>query len=1187
MRLKCLDIQGFKSFPDKINIGFDRGITAIVGPNGSGKSNVSDAIRWVLGEQSNKSLRSTKMEDVIFSGTSNRKPQGFAEVSLTIDNGDHALNLDYNEVMITRRYYRSGESEYFINKAPARLRDINELFMDTGIGRDGYSIIGQGTIDQILLGKSEERRSMLEEVAGISKFRYRKNEAQRKLEATEENLIRLGDIVNELRERLPNLEHQAEKAHRYLAMYEEKKGLEIALWLEELDQIKENASKIEEHYSIAKGQLEDLSVEIENIEQEISNLFNENITINTQIDRIRQQQTAWEEQLGALSSQQAVLKSQAEFEKGVIARLEQDLNAALGRREDLEQNMQQLSGDISGRQEEIGRIEEKIRIVFGEIEAITAKGEDQRRKAGDFQAALEENSRRRTRLQMEMISADSVAQTQTGRLEELLQAREEQGAQTRQLEEELAAIRSRLETKTQELESERNASAGLRKMLEIRERTWKEALEAEQRCESQRGALEQRARILSEMEKHHEGFGGAVKLVLEQSSRGILTGIIGPVSKLIRVDKQYLTAIETALGAAIQNIVTTDSKAAKNAMLLLKNRSAGRATFLPLKSLTPKKITEDFSGRPGFIGIADQLVDTEEENRKAIAFLLGRTLVCDTIDHALSLAKESANRFRVVTLDGQVINAGGSMTGGSAARSAGLLSRGLELEKISEELQAKTKEHEALAAQLERAAHEKGNLEARFTASEEAAQLLEEEQTRLTGLLENKEVVNASYQALSASLEREEQAVRSVLSEAEGQAKERREQMEALEAEAAALQKELTSLQGLDSGDQARLEQLKQQASALELDKMSFFKEIEGIQTLIGQLEAQLGLLGQEESEKNTQIEESKKKIDAAHAGAAEIEAQADVLRGKQEESALKTKALAQTRQDQEHRQTLYRAEQKEKSAAKDRLIEEVSRLEHKLSGIADQSDRLIAQLLDVYELTVSEAKNLVIPLEDRAEARRRVHALKGSIKALGSVNLESIEEYNNVKERFDFMDGQVQDLVRSRSELEKIIRELLSQMKEIFSEKFLELNNEFQRVFSELFGGGTAKLILSDPEDVLNCDIDVKAAPPGKIIKNLVSLSGGERAFTAICLYFAILKVRPTPFCIVDEIEAALDDVNVTRFANYLRRYCDTTQFICITHRRGTMEEADVLYGVTMPEQGISKLLTINVKEMAEQLNL
>ena len=1182
-----MDIQGFKSFPDKISIGFDHGITAIVGPNGSGKSNVSDAIRWVLGEQSNKSLRSTKMEDVIFSGTAKRKPQGFAEVSLTIDNSDHALSVDYNEVMITRRYYRSGESEYFINKSPARLRDIHELFMDTGIGRDGYSIIGQGTIDQILLGKSDERRSMLEEVAGISKFRYRKNEAERKLASTEENLVRLTDIVGELEERIPGLERQAEKARKYLAMYEEKKDLEIALWLEELDQIKENARKIDEQHSIAKGQLDDLSIEVDNIEQEINQLFEENIRINTEIDRIHQQQKSWEEQLGGIGSQKAVLESQAEFEQGTIDRLEQELSSVGTRKEEAESKILEYNQAIEEKTAAIQNIEEQISAILNTIQEITAKGEEQQQKTVALQQALLTNSGERNQLQMEMISVRSGIESYQGRLADLAETKAGQAEQIQAVESELSDLNRQIKEKNEEKESEQNSLAGLRKMLEIKERAYNEAAKTEQKCAIERNALEQRSRILSEMEKHLEGFGGAVKQVLEQSRHGVLQGIIGPVSKLIKVDEEYLVAIETALGAAIQNIVTKDNIAAKNAMLWLKRQKGGRATFLPLNSITPKGIKEDYSKSNGFVGVADELVEVDPANRKAIEFLLGRTLVCETIDHAMALAKTIQNRYKIVTLDGQVINAGGSMTGGSAAKSGGLLSRGIELEKIEKALADKSKVYEECEKRLENATREKNTLEARLTASQDAIHLLDEELQRIHGLCESKEVVLASYKELNDGYDREAQTIREAMATSEERCKALEEQHSALEKAAADLQGELTSLQGLSSEDQQKMADLKQKSADFEMDKVSLFKEIEGIRSLIGQLENQLNMIGKEAEEKNAQIAASRLRIEEAKAAAEALDHQAKELRDLQNDGETRTRELAQLRQDQEQRQTTYRSEQKEKNAAKEKLIQEVERLDNKIAGISDQSDRLIAQLLDMYELTVTEAKAVAKPLEDRAEAKKRVHSLKGSIKALGSVNIESIEEYNTVKERYDFMNGQVQDLIQSKAELEKIIRELLSQMKDIFSEKFNLLNSEFQKIFAELFGGGTAKLVLSDPEDVLNCDIDVKAAPPGKIIKNLVSLSGGERAFTAICLYFAILKVRPTPFCVVDEIEAALDDVNVTRFANYLRHYCEKTQFVCITHRRGTMEEADVLYGVTMPEQGISKLLTINVNEIAEQMKI
>ncbi len=1187
MRLKCLDMQGFKSFPDKINIGFDHGITAIVGPNGSGKSNVSDAIRWVLGEQSNKSLRSTKMEDVIFSGTAKRKPQGFAEVSLTIDNEDRALNVDYNEVMITRRYYRSGESEYFINKSPARLRDIHEMFMDTGIGRDGYSIIGQGTIDQILLGKSEERRSMLEEVAGISKFRYRKNEAERKLATTEENLIRLNDIVGELRERLPNLERQADKAKKYLAMYEEKKSLEIAIWLQELDQIKINAQKIEENHAIAKGQLDDLSIEVENMEQEINDLFQKNVDINAEIEQIRLQQSEWDEQISALNAQKAVLESQAAFEQETIARLEQELSSVNTRKEELHGRVGTHRAEIAEKEEKIREIEQQIAAVFKETESIIAKSEDQRKRAEELQEKLQANAAERNRLQMDSISLSSSMDSHHQRVAELEEAAKEQQAKIDEVVAELEAIDREQLQKAEEIESEQNARAGLKKMLEIKDRNYQEALEAEQKSAQKMDALAQREKILSEMERHLEGFGGAVKLVVEQSNRGILQGIVGPVSKLIKVEEEYLIAVETALGAAIQNIVTKDAKAAKNAMLMLKNKGAGRATFLPLNEITPKGVQEDFSDQAGFLGIADSLVKTDAANQKAIAFLLGRTLVCQTIDDALNLAKVCKNKYKIVTLDGQVINAGGSMTGGSAAKSAGLLSRGIELRRIAEELEETTKRHEELQGKLEKAAAEKATLDARLQGAEDAIHQLTEERLRLAGLYENKAVVKESYEAILEGYHREKETVLTAFGESESRLGENQKKQEVLLAEGKALEEQLTSLQGLGADDQAKMEALKAKNASFEMEKVSLFKEIEGLNSLIGQLEGQLLLIDKEEEEKAAHIEASRAKIEQAKAEAASMEEQAESLKNQHKGGKDRIDALVQSRQDYEQKQTQYRADLKSKNESKAKLIEEVTRLDHRLAGITDQSDRIIAQLLDVYELTVTEAKEVSLPLDDYAEGKRRVQSLKASIKNLGAVNIESIEEYNAVKERYDFMDGQVRDLTESKIELEKIIRELLSQMRDIFSEKFALLNSEFQKIFSELFGGGTAKLVLSDPEDVLNCDIDVKAAPPGKIIKNLVSLSGGERAFTAICLYFAILKVRPTPFCVVDEIEAALDDVNVTRFANYMRHYSDKTQFVCITHRRGTMEEADVLYGVTMPEQGISKLLTINVNEIAEQVGI
>ena len=1186
MRLKCIDIQGFKSFPDKINISFDRGITAIVGPNGSGKSNISDAIRWVLGEQSNKNLRSTKMEDVIFSGTTNRKPQSFAEVSLTIDNTNRALDIDYNEVMVTRRYYRSGESEYFINKSPVRLRDINELFMDTGIGRDGYSLIGQGTIDQILLGKTEDRRSMLEEVAGISKFRYRKTEAERKLASTEENLVRLKDIVSELEERIPSLEQQAGKARKYLALYEEKKDLEISLWVAELASIQENAKKIEDDYANARGQLEGLSVEADNIEKEINHLFEDNVRINARIADIQQPQLTWSDTLAELGSQKAVEQSRVEFERGVIEKIRDELSNVACRGDETKTQIEGIEKEIAEKSGEIEAINQKIAAAYDKISEIYAKGQDHepvpqnRRKTEALSESVLHNQRERNELQMELVSLRSNIDIQEKRKEELVALCDSQDRQIEAVAQEVAGIENLIRDTSEEKSNEKNSADGLDKMFGIKSRAYEQALEKEQKCRREIDSLEQRRHILSEMEKHLEGFGGAVKAVLEQSRHGALKGIHGTVSQLIKVDEKYVTAIETALGAAIQNVVAEDQTAAKNAILWLKSKNAGRATFLPLDNLSLNPITERIEHKAGYIGHADQLVQADKGVQSAITYLLGRTLVCDQIDHAISLAKSLHNRYKVVTLDGQVIHAGGSMTGGSAAKSAGLLSRGIELEKIESELDLKNKEFANASSALEKASREKNALEGQIHSFAESIQRLEEEETRLRGLLENKTIVLTSYRQLLQGQKQELDSLNTVIAEEGARINSLEEKEAGLLEQEHTLQEEMVSLKGLTDVDKAETDALHTEISSFEVRKIGYLKEIEGQRSMIGQLQGVLEQFGSETSEKERQIEFSEKNIEDAIAFADKIAQQEQQIREKQAESDAQIQTLSAQRQEQEQLQTSYRTQQKEKNSAKEKMIGEVSRLEGKINGISAQTDQIVSQLLDVYELTVSEAREEAKQLENITEARKRVYTLKNGIKNLGNVNIDAIEEYDAVKSRYDFMNNQVNDLIESKAELEKIIRELLSRMKDIFAEKFELLNRAFQKIFSELFGGGTAQLVLSDPTDILNCEINVKAAPPGKIIKNLVSLSGGERAFTAICLYFAILQICPTPFCIMDEIEAALDDVNVTRFASYLRRYCNTTQFICITHRRGTMEEADVLYGVTMQEKGISQIINIDLDE-------
>ena len=1187
MLLKSLELQGFKSFPDKIKIEFGTGITAIVGPNGSGKSNVSDAIRWVLGEQSNKTLRSSKMEDVIFSGTTQRRPQGFAEVSLTIDNSDRELSIDYSEVTVSRRYYRSGESEYFINKTQTRLRDIHELFMDTGIGRDGYSIIGQGKIAEILSPKSEDRRQIIEEVAGISKYRYRKNEAQRKLDATEENLMRLGDIVGELSDRLPSLEAQSNKAKKFLVMYDEKKSLEISLWMAEIEKIKENARDYEEKYNIAKGSLEDITVEINNLEKEITDIFEKNKDINIEIEQRRNALSGFEEKMSELTSRMAVLETGIRFENENIEKITEEINAAIEKSEEIRASIGQRKEAIEEKAARISEIEKATGELYLEIEQVSKSGEDVRREIAGIRQQKFDLSEQKNVVNIQKVSFAASVSSKSARKTELeaeLNAREQSASAVR---EEIASLETELTEKEETKTRAENSANGFRKMLEVKQKRYDEQKALVEKTEAERSKTEQSLKILSDMEKHLEGFAGSVKTVLESSRHGTLSGIMGTVSQLIRVDKKYIIAIETALGNALQDIITKDEKAAKNAMLLLKNNRAGRATFLPLSEIVPKPCNKDEFSGSGVVGIANELVTVSDKTcESAITFLLGRTIVCETIDDAIAVSRSMKAKYKTVTLDGQVVNPGGSMTGGSTAKSAGLLSRGIEIERLEKLLEKQDEELDGLYESFDKSEEEKNELSARLDGVMSEIRVCEEEITRISDLRDSKLVIEKSFADLIDGCKSELLSVAEEIEAANSTIAKLEAEIEVFDEKIQKADDVLLSLEGKTDEESAKIEEIKQKISENDMSKMGILKDIETERSVIEQLEIQITAFSNEESDKQARIDASKNNIAENEKGIAELSTQAAELENSQNEGKTRIAELIEERNKAEAEQTEFRTKQRDSLNTKEQLLQEVTRFENKLLNVSEQTDRIVDHLLE-YELTVTEASKLAQPVENMPEAKKRVSELKNSIRALGNVSVESIEEYQAVKERFDFLDGQMTDLKNAKADLEKIIKELLWQMTTIFSEKFAQLNQEFGKIFAEMFGGGKAELILLDPEDVLGCGIDIRVAPPGKIIKNIVSLSGGEQSFTAIALYFAILKIRPTPFCMVDEIEAALDDVNVDKFAAKLRDYCDNTQFIVITHRRGTMEEADVLYGVTMQEKGISKILTIDVNEMERQLKL
>lgn len=1188
MILKSLEMQGFKSFPDKTVLEFNKGITAVVGPNGSGKSNISDAVRWVLGEQSTKNLRGAKMEDVVFMGTSLRKAKGYAEVTLRFDNKDRSLGKDTDEVAITRRYYRSGESEYLINGENSRLRDINELFMDTGLGRDGYSIVGQGKIAEMVSSKAGERREMLEEASGISHFRYRRNDANKRLAAAEENLLRLRDILTELEGRVGPLKTQSEKAQKFLVLAEEKKQLEIGTWLYTIDRTNDRLREQEHKIATAEAGHKAAAQELEIIGEKIDKAAEDTQAINVQIEEVRNVSAKHEEQAAALDAQIRVEENSVQHNEEAIERLKKDklseneteqhlderiaeakqnAAASTAQCEALQAELAALSTQQESTLSDAARYSEKAAALSGEVSALSVTIADNRVTAETANSSVEE-----IRARIAAIDAQ-------------LGGRQDTYTQYKANEEKAqSALNDCLET----IKSVQNAMDGYSMRFESRAKkaeTIKANMEEKAR---EVHKMQDRIRLLSDLEKNMEGYQGAVKAVMREAGRGALRGIHGPLSQLISVKPKYSVAIETALGAAIQNIVTDNENDAKRGIQFLKESRAGRATFLPISAIRARALNENgLDDQYGFVSIASDLVSCDRRYTEIIRAQLGRTVVAEDMDAAIAIAKRYNHRFRIVTLDGQIMNAGGSMTGGSRTQNAGILSRGNEIEKLKTALQAAetelrgmesdhklfTEDLAAARADLEgaqgdllRANEEKIRCEGELKLAKEqllsvsgtVRELAEEKETlscRAETILKNAADARASLESLSKDLQAKEELLEKLTGDRAALAAER----EALSQKAA---------------------DLKLQIMALEKDAQASTDEVQHLENRKLSHTDKQGALDSEIADYEQKNAQLLLNIENLRANAAQLRENTGDARQKIDELIAERDAIVKEQNDL---RTLERA----KSVERENLSGELARLEERKISMRKEYDDLTAKLYEEYQLTRREAAALEIIIEDYALAGKRLNELKGQIRALGSVNVSAIEEYKEVSERYEFMSEQISDVERSRDELNKLIHELTDKMAEQFREKFRQINNAFGETFSELFGGGRAELLLSDERNILESDIEIKVQPPGKNLKSIEPLSGGEKGLAAISLLFAILKITPAPFCIFDEVEAALDDVNVSRYAQYLRRMTGNTQFIVITHRRGTMEEADVLYGVTMQESGVSKLLELKTAEMAKQLGL
>ena len=1185
MKLKAVEMQGFKSFPDRTKLTFDDGITVIVGPNGSGKSNISDAIKWVFGEQSVKSLRGAKMEDVIFGGSASRKPTGFAWVSLFIDNTDRSIEIDTDEVVITRRLYRSGESEYRINNNPVRLKDINETFMDTGLGRDGYSVIEQGKIAEIVSAKSTQRREIFEEAAGISKFRYRKTEAERKLTQAEDNLIRLRDIMQELEDRVGPLKAQSEKAKQYVVLAEEKKSLEISLWLEQLAKLGRQMAELEDKTLLAANDRTTAQKRLEEIERETEEIQQKTQELNLYIEHKRDRIREWETAISEAKVNAAVKQNTVTHNEETIRELQDEWERSMLSAGELEEKLTGLREDCALLQKEA---EETARRWEESQKALEAKRQEERRLATEQSALalqkqeLQENIHR---AELSAETAGTLAEETVDRLEALRGQAKNKDENLTRLREELAGHRAFAEELRERLESLQNSKNGYLFKLKSRSDKIAEVESRQRNSEKLAGEKLQRAQVLTDLEKNYESFNNSVKFVMKQAGAGALRGVIGPVSALIRTENRYSTAVEIALGAAIQNIVVQDETAAKRAIALLKERGAGRATFLPLTNIRANPIREsDLAARGGYVGLASELVQCEERYRAVMDSLLGRTVVAEDIDAAAAIAKAYGYRYRAVTLDGQVVNAGGSMTGGSVNKNASILSRRGEIDALTAEAKKYAAQVEELETQLTELRREADTI--RATVEGIAA----EEKTAREDLISAQTLVSRLTASTEEAEQLNEQALREY-DELTARVEELRKQKLTGGELVKKLTEEVARLNRMDVESTAAhtalteaIEEAARQVTDLQMEAITRRKDCEAAQSVIAQLENQqsgseaaLTELRQKQEQLQKENEAIRAEIEEITAGAAGGGSEIETLRRDIKEADGQKDTL-------EARRSILTRESGDAITKREAAASELVRLQEKSEAMQEQQNGISTKMWEEYELTRSEAAETAIPLEDVPAAQKRLTELRGRIRGLGAVNVAAIEEYEEVSGRYRFMKEQIDDAENAKKELTRLIAELSAKMSAIFTERFAGINRHFGEIFRELFGGGHAELRLTDATDPLETGIEIIVQPPGKIIKNLSALSGGEQAFVAICIYFAILRVNPAPFVLIDEIEAALDDVNVGKFAAYLHRMTDHTQFISITHRRGTMEQGDVLYGVTMEEEGISKLLRLDVAEMEKK---
>ncbi len=1184
MYLKSLEIQGFKSFPDKISLTFDKGLTAVVGPNGSGKSNIGDAVRWVLGEQSTKTLRGNKMEDVIFSGTVARRPMGFAAVTLNIDNSDGKLSDFGNDVSITRKIYRSGESEYSVNGKSCRLKDINELFMDTGLGRDGYSIIGQGRIAEIVGAKSGERRDIFEEAAGISKFRYKKLEAERRLKSAQENILRLNDIIAELKQRVEPLKIQAEKAQKFIALAEERKKLEVSVWVTQLDEFRQKLENLDEKVLISRSEYENTENDIVDEEEKLRKSYRNMQECTIKSDEIRRKMIAEEQESSQRKSDIAVYENDIGHCHEAIEKAEKSIRKAEQTRHEYRNTIKKLENKIANLEEQ----KNKLKIQINEAEFKSGSAEEKNlqlgREAEKFNNEINSLHIRYNELKFTAESAEKTVADEKIKLEELLSGSNDIKRNIAEYNERISENHVLLENNCARIEELKNKISGLEMLYNSRKVGFDNAKEKFEKIFYELRNNQQKRKILNDLENSMEGFAGSVKQVLKASKQGRISGVFGTVAQNIRVEKQYSVAVETSLGGSMQNIIVENEDIAKRCIRFLKEQKGGRATFLPLTSVKGYELKEHgLADCTGFIALANRIVNYDEKFSGIISSLLGRIVIVEDIESATQIAKKYNYKIRIVTLDGQIINAGGSFTGGSVQKSSGIITRKNEIETLDSEIKKLTEQRNGFESEMEKLRAESEKLRYDREAAKSELRELESKEIRLNAEISSLKSLVLQLDSQTSNSGRQISELNEKIRIAESSGTEAKKKAETIGIQIKNAEENLLNIQNKRESLRLERAEISEMVSSLKVHDIEISKDIEVQKIEIGRINSELSVLDNGNKYFEDEIVQQNKVI---------AQRQEEIQRLKSELENTKSKSETYISEIQryqnlhtEHNRLVNEIQKgiRQLNEAKEKLSAEITRLEERYENVRRDYDSVIRQLLDVYELTYSEAVRFAGKIDDIISAQSKLTAVKNKIRALGSVNVSAVDEYHEVSERYEFLSSQLEDVRKSKDELEKIIENLTGEMCRIFSESFQIINSNFMEIFVELFGGGKAELILTDPENVLESGIEISVAPPGKVIKNLISLSGGEQSFIAIAIYFAILKLRPAPFCILDEIDAALDEVNVRKYAQYLKKFTGTTQFVIVTHRRSAMEEANVLYGVTMQEDGISKLLKMEQVDFQE----